>query len=180
MGEKELSVCPPAELSVGNVEAAGESYSQGKLSGRRGQATLEQEASGQEREAGPKSWVPSEPGGCRAYHRALRACPRPSRACRRAGDSSAGMPPSRPARLHLCGGARAGWKQPTKHPVLTKCGKSRGRNKDSGRVGSRAGRQAAWLLSGPKLQGLSYVFVTLIYLGYMHVSGKSNPPFLFS
>lgn len=47
-------------------------------------------------------------------------------------------------------------------------------------AGRRVGRQAVWLLSEPKLQLLTYLFVTHIYLGYMHVSGENNPPFLFS
>jgi hypothetical protein len=49
-----------------------------------------------------------------------------------------------------------------------------------GQAGRRAGGRAVWLCSEPKLHLLSYLFVTHIYLGYMHVSGENNLPFLFS
>lgn len=133
--------------------------------------------------AGPEPWVPSKHGGNQgltpghpeSLHQAIQNC-------RRVGDSSAGVSPSGPDRLQLqrVEGHEQVGKQPTKYPVLTKCGKSRGRNKQGGSVGSQAGRQAVWLLSEPKFQVLSYLLVKLMYLEYMHESGESNPPFLFS
>lgn len=137
----------------------------------------------QEWEAGPEPWVPSKHRGNQGLNLGtLTVYTRPYRARQGVGDSSAGMSPSSLDRLQLqrMEGHEQVGKQPTKYSVLTMCGKSRGRNKEAGSAGSRAERQQSGYSQSPKLQVLSYSFVILIYLEYMHESGESNPPFLFS
>lgn len=95
----------------------------------------------------------------------LNTCRRPHRARRRAGDSSAGMSPSSPDRLHLQhveGHGQVG-KQPTKYPVLTKGGKSRGRNEEGGSVGSPAARQQSGYSQSRKLSPVVLARYTYLF-----------------